>query len=143
VIFYKFCYIEPNLSTHQTKNTLTNRGFASILSTLDFFLTHSGSVTHMSSAKDAQSSVVISEKKLIIHTVFGLTRITLYLALPAFTAVFLERHFFPSPSNGIKMLFLFGGLIIGWGLIAADYFFVMKRTTLVKSKEDSVSNDPQ
>lgn len=86
--------------------------------------------------KTEQTEVYVSDKKVLAHTVFGLSRITLYLAVPAFLGVYIEKHFFPDPSNAVKLTILFSGLIIGWGLIILDYVFIMKKTS-VTHKNDS------
>lgn len=81
----------------------------------------------------------ISHTQLAVHTLFGIGRVTLYLLLPALAAGWATR--LVAPEDGIiKALLFVCAFIFSWCLIGLDYWFFMRKISIVKKETSSDSS---
>ena len=80
---------------------------------------------------------VVSQKKLITQTMFGMGRKTLYLLLPAFGAIGLYRYM-GVDNDSVRIGLLLCAFVFSWVCIGLDYVYIMRRVSVTDEKKDSV-----
>lgn len=78
----------------------------------------------------------IQHTRLMVHTLFGIGRVTIYLLLPALTAGW-ATHLVASGSGIIKALLFVCAFIFSWCLIGVDYWFLMRKISIIKKETGS------
>lgn len=86
----------------------------------------------MKPAEEKNERHDISTGVLLGHTIFGLTRITLYLLLPALGATWVNKHFFVRSGVLMKLIVLFVAFVFSWAIVFVDYRLYMRRISLRK-----------